>query len=415
MRSLKNQIAFYRFYRVKFLLSGFLLCFILNAVPLNSSGQSLDELRKQKEKTAAEIEYINNLLKETNRDASTSLNRLAVLEKQIILQDNLINNITKEIDYIDASIRSSSQKIDSLTNQLQIVKNNYASMIRYARRNQDNNNQMLFILSADNFNQAYKRFAYLRQYADYRRKQAERITEIKSLLQTQVNEYNRRKQARQNLLFTKIKQTKIIEQQKDKQKEFYSGLQKKEKDLKKKLDNQRKAEARLQKEIERVIADEARKAAKSGKEPGSAMSKEEVALSSDFSSNRGKFPWPVQQGVITDRFGEHPHAVLKRVMVRNSGIDISTGANEKARSIFKGEVTKIISIGGTLAVIIRHGTYLTVYSNLAEVFVKAGQKVDIRQEIGKIFTDSEEDKTVLKFQLWHQSTKLDPEQWIQRR
>jgi len=178
---------------VKFLLSGLLFCFILSTISLKASGQSLDELRKQKEKTAAEIEYINNLLKETNRDASTSLNRLAVLEKQIILQDNLINNITKEIDYIDASIRSGSQKIDSLTNQLQIVKNNYASMIRYARRNQEYNNQMLFILSADNFNQAYKRFAYLRKYADYRRKQAECITEIKSLLQTKIKDNNKRK------------------------------------------------------------------------------------------------------------------------------------------------------------------------------------------------------------------------------
>ena len=122
----------------------------------------------------------------------------------------------------------------------------------------------------------------------------------------------------------------------------------------------------------------------------------------------------MQHGLITDRFGEHPHAVLKHVMVRNAGIDITTNVNEKARAIFKGEVSKIIAMpGGSLAVIIRHGNFLTVYSNLSEVYVKAGQKVETKEEIGKIYTDKEEDnKTVLKFQLWRDITKLDPEEWI---
>jgi murein hydrolase activator len=139
-------------------------------------------------------------------------------------------------------------------------------------------------------------------------------------------------------------------------------------------------------------------------------------LSGDFSNNKGRFPWPVEHGVITDRFGEHPHPVLKKIMIQNSGIDITTQANENARAIFKGEVSKVVVIsGGDMAVIVRHGNYLTVYSNLSEVYVKAGQKVDIRQDIGKIFTDKDDDnKTVLKFQLWRESTKLDPEEWIQR-
>ena len=275
---------------------------------------------------------------------------------------------------------------------------------------------MFFLLSADDFNQAYKRFTYLRQYADYRRQQVRRITEVKNSLYNQITDYNNRKEEKQNLLVTKLNQTKEIEQQKVEQNEYYSGLQQKEKELKKKLENQRKAEARLQLEIEQVIAEEAKKAAKkAAKEPGAVSTKEEKALSGDFSNNKGRFPWPVLHGLITDHFGEHPHAVLKYVMVRNSGIDITTQANEKARAIFKGDVTKVIAMGGNLAVIIRHGNYLTVYSNLSEVFVKAGQKVDSKEEIGKIFTDKDEDnKTVLKFQLWHESTKLDPEEWIQR-
>jgi len=380
-------------------------------------GQSLDELRKQKEKTASEIEYINNLLKETNSNAKASLNRLAVLERQIKLQDNLINNITGEIGYLDTSIHQNSKRIDSLSAELESVKIKYASMIRYAYRNQNSNNQLLFLLSSQDFNQAYKRLIYLRQYADYRRKQAERISEFKNSIGGQLIEFNKRKEEKQNLLVSKVKQTQIIEQQKKQQNDVYADLQQKEKDLKRKLENQRKAELRLQQEIERVISDEAKKLTrKKSKEPGLSLTPAEKVLSGDFSNNRGKFPWPVQRGVITDHFGDHPHAVLKYVVVRNSGIDITTQANAKARAIFKGEVTKVVAIpGANFAVIIRHGNYLTVYSNLSDVFVKAGQSVEIKDEIGSIFTDQNDDnKTVLKFQLWRESTKLDPEDWLIR-
>jgi len=383
----------------------------------NTFGQSLEELRRQKEKTASEIEYINNLLKETNSNAKASLNRLAVLERQIKLQDNLINSITGEIGYLDTSIQQNSKRIDSLSAELESVKLRYASMIRYANRNQNNNNQLLFLLSSQDFNQAYKRFIYLRQYADYRRKQADRITEFKSSIGGQLQEFNKRKEQKQNLLVSKVRQTQIIEQQKKQQNDVYSDLQQKEKDLKRKLDNQRKAELILQQAIERVISDEAKKVTrKKSKEPGLALTPEEKVLSGNFSNNRGKFPWPVQRGLITDHFGDHPHAVLKYVVVRNSGIDITTQANAKARAIFKGEVTKVVSIpGANFAVIIRHGNYLTVYSNLSDVFVKAGQNVDIKEEIGSIFTDQNDDnKTVLKFQLWRESTKLDPEDWLIR-
>ncbi len=388
----------------------FFICISFSAL-----GQSLEELRKQKEKTASEIEYINNLLKETNSNAKASLNRLAVLERQIKLQDKLINNITGEIGYLDISIQQNLGRIDSLSNELHKVRDKYAAMIRYANRNQNNNNQLLFLLSSQDFNQAYKRFIYLKQYADYRRKQAERIVEFKNSINNQVLELNKQKEEKQNLLISKLNQTKIIEQQKQKQTEVYSDLKQKEKDLAKKLENQRKAEIRLQQEIERVIAEEAKKASRKSKnEPGLALSKEEKLLSGDFSNNKGKFPWPVPGGFISDHFGEHPHAVLKYVIIRNSGIDITTRANARARSIFKGEVTKIVAIpGGNWAVIIRHGNYLTVYSNLQEVFVKANQKVGIKEDIGTVFTDENDDnKTILKFQIWRENTKLNPEDWL---
>ena len=207
----------------------------------NSLGQSLEDLRKQKENTASEIEYINKLLKETNTNAKASLNRLAVLERQIKLQDIYINNIVGEISFLDTSIQQNLKRIDSLSRNLTIVKQKYAAMIRYAQRNQDSNNQWLFLFSAKDFNQAYKRFIYLRQYADYRRKQADRISEFKKSITNQLLELNERKNEKQNLLVSKVNQTKIIEKQKILQSGVFSELQQKEKELRSKLENQRKA------------------------------------------------------------------------------------------------------------------------------------------------------------------------------
>lgn len=384
-----------------------------------SYGQSVNDLRKEREKTKQEIDYINNLLKETDQNTKTSISRLTMLEKKIRLQESLITNINSELGYLDSTIVRSSRNLDSLNADLTLIKSRYAMMIRYARRNQDMNNQFLFLLSAADFNQAYKRFSYLKQYADYRRTQAQEIAGLQERLSKLVEDLNKRKEDKQQLLSSKINQSDKFEKQKADQKEYVNLLQKKEKDLKKKLENQQKIAARLELEIEKSIAEEARKAAakapsKTSKATGAVkLSPEKKNLSDDFSMNKGKLPWPLQRGLITDHFGEHPDPVLKHVIRRNSGIDITTQSGTRARAVFKGEVTKVLTIGGNMAIIIRHGSYLTVYSNLASVSVQAGQTVETKQDIGSIFTDKEEDnKTVLKFQLWYENNKQDPEKWI---
>lgn len=393
----------------------YLLVFLSLILAFNSSyGQSINDLRKEKEKTSQEIEYINNLLKETNQKSKSSINRLSMLEKKIRLQESLINTINSELGYLDSTILRSARNIDTLNADLSIIKNRYAEMIRYARRNQNPTDQLIFLFSAEDINQAYKRFIYLRQYADYRRTQAEEINELKAKLTQLIDDLNRRKSDKQQLLTTKITQTEKFSKQKEDQKEYYAELQQKEKELRKKLENEQKVARKLDQEIEKSIAEEARKSvAKATREPGVKPSGELKILSDNFSQNKGKLPWPLQRGLITDHFGEHPDPVLKRVIRRNSGIDITTQSGARARAVFKGEVSKVLAIGGNWAIIVRHGSYLTVYSNLAEVSVQAGQKVDTRQEIGTVFTDREDDnKTVLKFQLWHENTKLDPEKWI---
>lgn len=379
-----------------------------------SKGQSINELKKEKEKTSQEIEYINHLLKETDQNTKTSINRLTILERKIRLQESLISNINYELGYLDSTIVRTSRNLDSLSADLELVKNRYAGMIRYARRNQDQNNQLLFFLSADDFNQAYKRFIYLRQYADYRRTQASEITKLKGQLGAMMEDLGRKKTDKQQLLSSRISQSDTYARQKAEQKEYYSALQKKEKDLRKKLENQQKIASKLEQEIEKIIAEEARKIAqKAAKEPGVKPSPERKNLSDNFSQNKGKLPWPLQKGLITDHFGEHPDLVLKHVIKRNSGIDITTQSGSRARAVFKGEVTKVLALSGNWAIILRHGSYLTVYSNLSSVSVQVGQKVDTKQELGTVFTDKEDDnRTVLKFQLWYENSKLDPEKWL---
>lgn len=379
-----------------------------------SKGQSINELKKEKEKTSQEIEYINHLLKETDQNTKTSINRLTILERKIRLQESLISNINYELGYLDSTIVRTSRNLDSLSADLELVKNRYAGMIRYARRNQDQNNQLLFFLSADDFNQAYKRFIYLRQYADYRRTQASEITKLKEQLGALMEDLSSKKMNKQQLLSSRISQSDTYARQKAEQKEYYSALQKKDKDLRKKLESQQKIASRLEQEIEKIIAEEARKLAlKAAKEPGVKPSPERKNLSDNFSQNKGKLPWPLQKGLITDHFGEHPDLVLKHVIKRNSGIDITTQSGSRARAVFKGEVTKVLALSGNWAIILRHGSYLTVYSNLSSVSVQVGQKVDTKQELGTVFTDKEDDnRTVLKFQLWYENSKLDPEKWL---
>ncbi len=391
------------------------VCLFFLFVYFSSDGQSINDLRKEKEKTSQEIDYINHLLKETNQNAKISINRLTILERKMRLQESLISNINSELNYLDSTIIRSSRNLDSLNADLIVIKNRYAGMIRYARRNQDQNNQLVFLLSAEDFNQAYKRFTYLKQYADYRRTQAEEINGLKEKLSQLVVDLNKRKEEKQNLLASKISQSDKYAKQKSDQKEYYSVLQKKEKDLRKKLEDQQKVALRLEREIEKSIAEEARKtAARSAKTPGIKPSPELKNLSDDFSMNKGKLPWPLQKGLITDHFGEHPDLVLKHVIRRNSGVDFTTQSGEKARAVFKGVVSKVLpNIGGNMAIILRHGSYLTVYSNLSSVSVQVGQKVDTKQEIGTVYTDKENDnKTVLKFQLWYENNKLDPEKWL---
>ena len=392
-----------------------------------ASGQSLDELRKKKQKTNEQIKYTTRLLEDAKKNEKKTLNKYNILNKQIELRTSLITGINSEVGVLGEFIDQNAWLVNSLNTDLEELKKEYANMIVYAQKNQTNYSKVLFILSANSFNQAYKRLMYLRQYTEYRKRQAELIQWIRDLIQLKVKALQQQRTEKETLIQIKKRETDQLGKEKKQQGQYLTTLQQKQKEFEKKLREQQQIEAQLSNEIQKIIEEEVRKAKDRAKEKEKQtgkpavstkyeMTPEEKLASGQFEQNKRRLPWPVERGVITGHFGVHEHPVLKNIQVRNNGVDISTAQGSKARSVFAGEVSRVFMVtGGNYAVIIRHGIYLTVYSNLVNVQVKSGDKVSIKETIGTIGTDNEDgDKTVLKFQIWKENVKQDPEDWITR-
>ena len=415
-----------------------LIVFLMLAILVN--GQSLDELRKKKQKTNEQIKYTTKLLEEAKKNQTKTLNKFKILNKQIELRTNLITGINSEVGVLADFIDQNAWLVASLNSDLEELKSEYARMIVYAQRNQTNYDKLLFVLSSNSFNQAYKRIMYLRQYTEYRKRQAELIQWIRDLIQVKVSRLQLQRAEKETLLQSKKREADQLTKEKTQQGQYLTTLQKKQKEFEKKLREQQQIEAQLSNEIQKIVEEEVRKARERARELARAkeaakqtgkptgkpsakpaestsyeMTPEEKLASGQFEQNKRRLPWPVERGVITDHFGVHEHPVLKNIQVKNNGIDISTAQGVRARAVFAGEVSRVFMVtGGNMAVIIRHGKYLTVYSNLVNVQVKSGDKVAIKQTIGTIGTDGDDEKTVLKFQIWKENVKMDPEDWIAR-
>jgi len=406
----------------------FLLLSVFLLFTLLANSQSLNELRKKKQKTNEQIKYTTRLLEEAKKNEKQTLTKYKILNSQIELRTNLISNINSEVEVLGGFIDQNAWLVSSLNSDLESLKKEYANMILFAQKNQTSYSKLLFVLSSNSFNQAYKRLMYLRQYTEYRKKQAELIEWIRDLIQVKVKVLQNQRTEKETLMQAKKREADQLAHEKKQQGQALTSIQQKQKEFERKLREQQQIEAQLSNQIQRIIEEEVRKArlraeakAKKAGKPTTGktisyeMTPEEKLASSNFEQNKRRLPWPVERGVITDHFGVHEHAALKNIQVRNNGIDISTVQGSKARAVFAGEVSKVFVVsGGNYAVIIRHGKYLTVYSNLVNVQVNQGAKVSIKQVIGTIGYDSDDNKTVLKFQIWKENAKQDPEDWISK-
>jgi septal ring factor EnvC (AmiA/AmiB activator) len=380
-------------------------------------------LQEEKKQIEAEIAYTSKMLERTRENRQSSMDVLTLLQQKIRQRERLINNIRAEMVMLDKEIGLTADSIFSLSAELRKLKEEYARMIYYAYRNRNAYDRLVFIFSSSDFNQAYRRIKYFQQYGSYRRTQATLITETQAVLSLKELELERQKAEKLNLLSQQQSEQQQLVREKAEVDNTISDLGRKEKELRATLKEKEKAVARLEKAIEDIIAEEirlaeerARAAAGTTTVSGFALTPEEKLLSEDFSNNRGKLPWPTERGIVSGTFGEHQHPVLPRVKVKNNGIDILTAEGEYARAVFSGEVTRVISVPNfNNVVIIRHGEYLTVYSNLDEVLVSKGQKVGTKDPVGRIYTNRSENKTQLHFEIWKAKELMDPIFWLANR
>ena len=397
---------------------------------LLANSQSKEVLQSKKAQIQKEIQLTNKLIKKAKKEKNQSINILSTLNKQIESRGEIVKTLDLEIkmtivqiENLKAEIKDTKQSIQNQQNLLDTLKKEYALMIRHAYHNRNSYDRLAFIFSAQSYNQAFKRIRYLQEYSQFRQKQVKEIKEVERQLSVELLSLKRQKvlltvakNERNAMLGESQIEINLLTQEKQSQNTFLSSLRKREKKLKKDLSKQQQLAKTLDDKIKKIIAEEIRKAKEKANVGGGvtlSLTPEEQQLADNFSSNKGKLPWPVERGVIIERFGIQPHPVLRGIETLNNGVKITTEEGSFVRAIFEGKVSRIIDIPGSgKAVIISHGDYFTVYSNLIEVFVKRGQTVGLKEDIARVFTKSSNKESITELQIWKGSEKLDPSSWL---
>lgn len=385
----------------------FIVLTVLLACGTLSAADTVKSLKKKQAELQKQMNTTNQMIQQTKKDQKATMNKLSLLNENIKTQKQLITTIGQEIDALDRQIANNTKQRGELQKELERLKADYAQLIRESHYAQLQQQPLLYIISSENFQQLLKRVQFLERFAETKSEQARRIQEKTA----QLNEKNT--QLRSNL---SNKQTSIRAQQREqdnlarderRQQAMLAQLKQQEKNLGVKLQKQQKQAKQLDNRINELIRKQAEQQAKKG------ITKEQQLVQGDFEKNKGRLPWPIERGHISGQFGKHKHPVHERVIVDNKGIYLQTPQGGDARAVYKGEVTSCFMMGNTYAVIIQHGNYRTVYAGLSNLYVKAGQKVETKQKIGRIYTDPEQDnKTELYFQIYKGRDILNPSSWI---
>ena len=371
-------------------------------------GQSRAELEEMRKKNLQEIEYVDRMLKTTATQKNENLNELRVIGRKLNLREKLINEYGQEISLLEYRISLNRLATEMLEADLNNLKAEYAKSIVSAYKATKGTPAVAFILSSADFNQGYKRLKYIQQVARFRRNETETIETIYKELRGTKERLEKDRKNVNDLKNKEVRQKEMLRDEQNRKERIITVLSSKEKQLKQELDEKRRIARQIEKEIERLIEEERKKSL------STPMTNEMKIIGESFGENRGRLPWPVDKGIVTAHFGLQPHPVLKNVTEDNIGIEITSSGTTRAKSVFKGEVVRVFAISGAnMAVIIRHGKYLTVYQNLVNVRVKAGDSVTTGQEMGEVYLDNAGgNKAVLKFMIYEEKKKLDPELWL---
>ena len=372
--------------------------------------QQKETIRKKIDEIKEEIEYLNGLLEKRESEKKNYISTISLVERKINSQEKYVFALESEIGNLERIIKEYDGILKNLSEKLEGLKMSYGIALRNYYLKRDKVYFWVYLLAADNLVQSQRRFLYYRQYIKEMEYKAKSIQEL-------LNEIgDKKKQAqilindRINLMKLKESEIKKLEENKKQKIIILEKLKKEQGEIRKQITEKKTIAEKLEKEMKKIIEEEIKRS--KGKNVISLTAEEKI-IAGNFERNKGRLPWPVEKGVIIDKFGEHPHIVLKNVKVRNNGIDIETEKNSDVRSIYEGVVTKIVSIlGAKFTIIIRHGNYLSVYQNIDDVLVKNGEKVQTGQKIGKVINMEGEDNPVIHLEIWKDFERMDPEEWI---
>lgn len=422
------------------------------AVPLSAqSNKLIRDLESKRGALQKQIAESESILKDTKKDVGSQLNSLAALTGQIEERKRYILAINNDVDAIERELNSLERQLRALEKDLKDKKKKYEASVQYLYKNKSIEEKLMFIFSAKNLGQTYRRMRYVREYATYQRLQGEEILKKQEQIRKKKAERQQVKAAKESLLKEREGEKVKLEEQEKEKRILVANLQKKQKGLQSEINKKRREANQLNARIDKLIAEEIERARKraqeearreaaarkkaEGKEAQSTgtgtgaaaktnskpletftMSKADRELSGNFAANRGKLPMPISGAyIITSHYGQYAVEGLRNVKLDNKGIDIQGKPGAQARAIFDGKVAAVFQLNGLFNVLIRHGNYISVYCNLSSASVKSGDTVKTKQSIGQVFSDGTDNgRTVLHFQLRREKEKLNPEPWLNR-
>jgi septal ring factor EnvC (AmiA/AmiB activator) len=372
-------------------------------------------LEAQKKRLQQEIVQINALIKTSAKKRANVLTQVETVQLKMDRQDALIRLTNRQINRLNQEININLRNIEKLRTELTSLKKDYAEMVVSARKNKSSQNRLMFLLSSESFWQAYKRMAYMKQYAAYRKQQGEQIAAKTKALQQYTTDLVAQRKDKKQLIEQNRKAQKELDSIKKRQNTLVLELKKRERNYAAQIKKKQKQQEEIDKEITRLIREAI---AASNKKAGTktttfVLTPEAKALAASFVSNKGRLPWPVEKGIVTQRFGTQRHPVVRTTTIKSNGVTLSVPAGATARSVFEGKVLNIVQFkGSNPIVLVQHGNYITSYKNLSKVYVKKGDRVTAKQAIGQIFTNKDTGKTTLQFSLFYNTTPQNPALWL---
>ena len=373
-------------------------------------------LEAQRIRLKNEIKQINNLLFSSKKTRKNVVTEVEDLQVKLEVREELIRVTNTQVNYLTRKISLNERTISEQRKELEVLKEDYAKMIQNAYASKSLQNRLMFLFSSENFQQAYKRIQYLKQYTRYRRKQGIAIAEKTQLLQ-QLNTVLLEERAKKQEL---VQENKEVQEQLRNERKAQEGLIKqlrqKERSLARQISKKEQEARAIDKEIDRLIkeaiAASNRAAGKKG-QIAFELTPEARLLAANFEANKGRLPWPLEKGVVVQRFGRQQHPVVKTTTIQSNGVTIATAPSSTVRAVFEGEVMSVVSFkGSNPSVLIRHGNYITVYKNLGSLYVKKGDKVKAKDPIGEVFTNQQTGKTEIQFSIFNNIKVLNPQGWL---